>query len=31
VFTVRDGKVAGFKEYTDTMAAADAYQPREPQ
>ena len=25
VFTVRDGKVAGFKEYYDTDACADAY------
>jgi len=25
VFTVRDGKVVGFKEYYDTGAAADAY------
>jgi uncharacterized protein len=31
VFTVRDGKVAEFKEYTDTAAAGLAYQPREPQ
>jgi ketosteroid isomerase-like protein len=26
VFTVRDGKIAGFHEYTDTAAAATAYQ-----
>lgn len=26
VFTVRDGKVAGFHEYTDTAVAAKAYQ-----
>jgi ketosteroid isomerase-like protein len=25
VFTIRDGKVVGFQEYTDTAAAADAY------
>ena len=25
VFTVRDGKIAGFHEYMDTAAAADAY------
>jgi uncharacterized protein len=31
VFTVRNGKVAQFKEYTDTAAAGLAYQPREPQ
>ena len=26
VFTIRDGKIAGFQEYTDTAAIADAYQ-----
>jgi uncharacterized protein len=26
VFTVRDGKIVGFHEYTDTAAAANAYQ-----
>ena len=26
VFTIRDGKVAGFQEYTDTAAVATAYQ-----
>lgn len=26
VFTIRDGKVVGFQEYTDTAAAASAYQ-----
>lgn len=31
VFTLRDGKVVQFKEYTDTAAAWLAYQPREPQ
>jgi ketosteroid isomerase-like protein len=25
VFTIRDGKVSGFQEYTDTAACADAY------
>jgi ketosteroid isomerase-like protein len=25
VFTVRDGRVTGFQEYTDTAALADAY------
>jgi ketosteroid isomerase-like protein len=31
VFTVRNGKVAQFKEYTDTAAGQQAYMPREPQ
>lgn len=26
VFTVRDGKIVGFQEYTDTLAASKAYQ-----
>jgi ketosteroid isomerase-like protein len=26
VFTLRDGKITGFQEYTDTAAAASAYQ-----
>ncbi|HEX8773906.1 MAG TPA: nuclear transport factor 2 family protein [Pyrinomonadaceae bacterium] len=26
VFTIRDGKIAGFQEYMDTAAAASAYQ-----